>query len=337
VYSRHEARRLQQEFARRHLKWFAVVAVLTLAVLVPSQWLTHRDVRVQWFTNGVIVSFVVASLWQWTVVASGSASLLMGDMGEQWTQQEVRSLPAGWKVIHHLELRKHGDIDTVLLGPPGLVVLETKWSARSWTDDFMRDRIDRAATYVADVTKLVKNVLRPRTGELPFHSAVVLWPGRREVARVDTRGVAVFEGTELREWLATLPDAGVSTQQIAAGWAELEAHIGRRDEHNLLVQGAPPQSAEAYLSLLYQASGGFVLGLLSGFTAMRLGLPLRALVDWLVGLAAVAVVGLGWFVSRRIDALRTLFTAGLVGWTGSVSFMISGTVLLVVQAALEST
>ena len=60
------------------------------------------------------------------VLLSGTAPLMMGEMAEQWTAQELRPLSAqGWRLVNHLGLRL-GDQDHVMVGPGGIVLVETK-------------------------------------------------------------------------------------------------------------------------------------------------------------------------------------------------------------------
>ena len=87
--------------------------------------------------RGLIVGLGVAgtagALWLWIVEATGTAPTMMGDLGEQWTAQELRRLRrSGWQVVNHVTLTAP-DIDHVLVGPGGMFAIETKWSATPWT------------------------------------------------------------------------------------------------------------------------------------------------------------------------------------------------------------
>lgn len=68
------------------------------------------------------------------VVVSGSTHLMMGDLGEQWTREELEGLRrAGWRLVNGVRLRPAGDLDHVLIGPGVVVVVETKWGSADWT------------------------------------------------------------------------------------------------------------------------------------------------------------------------------------------------------------
>lgn len=63
------------------------------------------------------------------VLLSGTAPLMMGELAEQWTAQELRPLTKhGWRLVNHFGLG-YGGQDHVLVGPGGVVLLETKSSA----------------------------------------------------------------------------------------------------------------------------------------------------------------------------------------------------------------
>jgi Nuclease-related domain len=91
--------------------------------------------------TGVVFTAVVGSLAFWVVQVTGTASVMMGDLGEQWTASELRRLRRdGWRVVNHVRLSAW-DIDHVLVGPGGVFAVETKWSATAWRFDPFEDRI----------------------------------------------------------------------------------------------------------------------------------------------------------------------------------------------------
>ena len=51
-------------------------------------------------------------------------------VGEQWTARELRSLrKRDWHLANGLLLRRVADIDHVVIGPGGVLVIETKYSS----------------------------------------------------------------------------------------------------------------------------------------------------------------------------------------------------------------
>lgn len=67
-----------------------------------------------------------------TSQATGTAQLTSGAAAEQLTCAELRKLrAASWRVVNHFAL-EDWDIDHVLVGPGGVIAVETKWSHRDW-------------------------------------------------------------------------------------------------------------------------------------------------------------------------------------------------------------
>lgn len=48
-----------------------------------------------------------------------------GAEGEKATAKELRKLPAGWQVVHDIDIGR-GNVDHVAVGPPGVFVLDSK-------------------------------------------------------------------------------------------------------------------------------------------------------------------------------------------------------------------
>src|SRR5213075_2857897 len=88
-WSAGEARRLQRDFLRRDGWRYAAVTAIGVAV-------TPLVLLFPTWTRGIAAGAWLSSLgWLmvlWTVLASGAGSRLMGEAGEQWSAQELRSL-----------------------------------------------------------------------------------------------------------------------------------------------------------------------------------------------------------------------------------------------------
>jgi hypothetical protein len=83
--------------------------------------------------SGAVITVAMAAAL--AVLTSGTAPLTMGELAEQWTAQEVRPLQEhGWRLINHFGLGT-GDYDHVLVGPGGVVLVETKWGGTPWDVD----------------------------------------------------------------------------------------------------------------------------------------------------------------------------------------------------------
>lgn len=115
------------------------------------------------FTAGVVLTTAASMYVHFVVVVSGSTHLLMGDLGEQWSREELEGLQrGGWRIIHRVLFRRADDIDHVAIGPGGVVVIETKWSSADWKSPRQSDRIADAVRQVTRHARDVRLFLSPR-------------------------------------------------------------------------------------------------------------------------------------------------------------------------------
>ena len=135
------------------------------------------------------------------MITSGVGAQAMGTLGEEWTAQELRHLTRhGWHVVTGLTLRDW-QIDHVAVGPSGVLVFETKWSAYPWAgtdaDSFMRERRKVAVAQANQSRFHLASKLRHVLDKRDVHSVLVLWsaPGpvleRHEPEFVDGTTVLV--------------------------------------------------------------------------------------------------------------------------------------------------
>jgi hypothetical protein len=320
-WARHQAIRAQRDFARRN--WRAWVALAAVAAVVVGL-IRVLDVAdgLQWFLTGAWIAGSIGWAWGFIVVASGSALLLMGDSGEQWTKTELDRLPkSSWRTIYQVRFRAHGDIDAIAIGPGGLLVIETKWSGKGWTDPGQRRWIAAAVDQVEDGAHITELQLRSVMGRVIARRLVVLWgPTNAPIEPEELRGVTVIPGRQLRTWLSELPDEELSRDQVHAAWSFIEQHLAKRDARDLEREGPPPRSVEElywdsikYLMGAALALGGvFLWTLPTGFAAE-------------MSVIAATVVASWW--ASRIEVARRLATGALLAQV----FML---VVIVFRAAL---
>lgn len=134
-YARRRYREAYRSYLLLHWKLPCVGAGLMVGATAIVAVIVHGALL-----RGIVIGFgltaSIAALAHFVVLASGAGPLIMGELAEQWTARELRRLPGGgWKVVNHFGLAR-GDIDHVVVGSPGVFVIETKWSALSWTDDW---------------------------------------------------------------------------------------------------------------------------------------------------------------------------------------------------------
>ena len=319
AWARRRAVELQRRFLKRAWKAFAVLAAFGIGgapvfLLLPNE-------KLRWLAIGAWLA-----TWVWVgaylvLVASGAAGVTLGEWAEQWTADEVGPLRAeGWRVIHGLALRQW-DMDHVLVGPGGAVVVETKARGGGWADGTTRHRLEAAARQAQGNADDLRRFLRPDIGQAPVRGVVALWPGR-DAPRLVAQGVDVLAGRDLALWIRSLPPAGLPPDRVEAAWRRMSAHQASRDRADLKRTGPPARSLEQYMR---QACLG-VLGLLVGTVAAAALASAR----WPWSLVLVVAAAAAAAAARRVEPLRPAATGAFVATGTFVVFVLAfGTLALV--------
>lgn len=313
TYARAKARRDQYAYLRaiwRELLLMAVAVVLVLGLML---LVITND-----FLRGLVVGAVVVgtalSVWSFVVQVTGSAPRMMGDLGEQWSAAELRKLHrGGWQTVNHVMLTTR-DIDHVVVGPGGLIAVETKWTAEAWkgVDD---PRVREAAISIRQqATRLSNWANLKAVGVGRAIPVVILWgSGSRELpAMTNVDGVTVVSGPRASEWRRQLRSEGLSQEVVGAAWDVLDAQCRLRDEQSGEV--IPPSPVE-WMSRLF-------LAVLAGCVAFALVAQVVAVSHslWVGLLALVLFTALG-LVGLRRDATRLV----AIGWlTGAAGILVFG-------------
>lgn len=152
-WSRAVALRRQYAYARRMWKVLVSLAVVP-SLALPFLFFVPQWAR--WFIGGAMAATSVALVLSWILLGSGTAPRIMGAWGEEWTADELKAFSRrGWQVVHRAILARD-DIDHVAIGPPGVVVVETKWRGDSWTSEDRDGRIAAARVQVLTNAKRVR-------------------------------------------------------------------------------------------------------------------------------------------------------------------------------------
>jgi hypothetical protein len=259
----------------------------------------------RWFLLGVLAAGVPALLFHVIVLASGSTPYLVGDLGEQWTHDEIKTLQkSGWRIVHQLVFRAGSDIDTVLVGPGGVVVLETKFSNDGWTSPKQDSRVRDAVRQVQGNTKLVERQIRQQIGPTKTVGAVVLWPSDQKLTTRCIDDVAVLPGTELRAWLDVLPHEQLDVERADKAWAFLKARAAERSRWEL-EHGAPgPRAIGRYAADLAQ----YPIGALTGLLAAS---GLLSVFDWPAAFVPITALAALAAAARRVTSISRAATATL--------------------------
>jgi hypothetical protein len=297
----------------------ATLALLVITVVVALFMPTG-------FLKGLVVGgFLVggtAAFWSWTLQATGTAPVMMGDLAEQWTAMVLRGLRSrGWRLVNHFVLARD-DIDHVLVGPGGVYVVETKWSAASWQSEFGQSRLRDAITQASANARSLRLWHPVKSKGLSVRAVVVLWGGganRQEGIRY-VEGMTVVTGNALPLWVKRL-DADILTgDQVAEVWKALDDQVALRDPLDRAAHPVPP-SVVAVLVRFGIAIAFAVLGIIAigevvrvagaGWPAVGIG---AALV--LLGLTAIRVRALrfaawGWLIGAGLTVLALAIAASL--------------------------
>lgn len=123
---------LRDEYRSRHrqIGWRYVVGVAVYCTLcsIFICWMAWTSgASAAWFAAGAGVG--LAPLFLWIVLHTDEAERLeQAAFAEEWVEEELATLVKdGWKALHNISLGRY-DVDHVVVGPAGVIVIETKWS-----------------------------------------------------------------------------------------------------------------------------------------------------------------------------------------------------------------
>jgi Nuclease-related domain len=323
-FSRSEALKRQYAWAKRNWKIVGglmafVLGMLPLVFLLPA-W-SRGLVAGAWLATGFwLLAFQV-------VLASGTAPRMMGDRGEQFTASELRRMRRrGWRVMNHVALKRHSDIDHVAIGTGGVLVIETKWSGDPWTldagaDERVRRAVDRTASHATDIRRMFPNHVAPSA----IVPVLVLWGGYNgdDVGRRVIDGVTVLRGAELRDWLASRePEVTLTISQQDHVWGTLERLVRGRDAFDLNEDGRPPRTPGEWALVVGSVMFSACVGVLASATAWT------AWQSFPLFFAAEAIfIAIGWTAIRRRGlapaAVAWLVSVGAVGVLVGVAAIVS--------------
>jgi hypothetical protein len=319
-WARGRARREQYEFVRRSWRRFALLG--TVPLLLPSIAAAFLPRFVGGMLLGAAITAVLGLLAFYVIQATGTAPIMAGDGAEQWTAQELRPLRQhGWRLINHFNLSNSGDVDHLLIGPSGVLAVETRWSARPWDYDDATD--SRLAEKILQARKAARRLelWQPFHGRrIPVRPVVMLWGRGLSDWPVDEHGFAVDDvqvvaGPRAMLWRRSLSQQAVLTDvQVAEVWAAIDRQVERRDEYDRSAWPVPPSPFTLYMRGLIVLTA-FTAGLLIAGALLQplswAGFAGCAVLLVIGGLAlrhrATKFAGMGWLVG--VTAL--LLTAGV--------------------------
>lgn len=291
-----------------------------LALVVGGAVLAGVAVLIPWsFVRGLVVGAGAAallSLMAYLILAlSGTVATGMGATAEAWTAAELRRLRKhGWRVINGLSWQGR-DVDHILIGPGGILVVETKWSADGWNLTSAEGRVGEAIDQAVSNARTLRLWGPVKTSGAEVHPVVILWGGNRKGSpqRQDTyitageaviaygiEAVGAWIDVVVRQPTTTTPDT------TARLWDHFATYIANREHAD--GTAAPPLSIDRLLWTGVAAALIFVLtvvGCLNAFARTD---------SWWVGVATICAALAAFLVARRRwPAIRVPIGAGLLG------------------------
>jgi hypothetical protein len=185
------------------------------------------------FILGVVVASVPWAIWVAVTQSDGSWSWRVGAEAERLTADVLRRLGPRWRFHHDMVFYKGKidakawvtDIDSVAIGPAGVLAVSTKWTSdavelNADDDEWLRLAAGRAARQA----ELLAPMLRQRVPNVRIYPLVVVWgPNIRSsgepitavsVSRGEFRRVGVVAGNRRDEWLARFASERLSDDQV---------------------------------------------------------------------------------------------------------------------------
>lgn len=319
-FARAKARNSQRAFIRS--RWVLLsIGWLIIVTPVPLVWWFLPNEFLQGVLVGTSTTAATAAIWFLVVQSTGTAPIMMGDQAEQWTAQALRKLGRDWRVVNRFLLSSFGDLDHVAVGPAGLLVVETKWSAYPWQSRDGAERVQAAVGQVQRVTRQLRLWTEVKKSSVHVSPVVVLWGGggwdeTNRVHYVD--GVAVVDGNVFRDWVRALdPDPASSPATTQAIWDTLDKQARRRDGHDPAVAVVPMSVSDVVARLAF-----FVAAAALGFYAIATLFEMTgsSVITLLCGLSTSALL---LMAHRRWRAVRAPALGALIG-AGMPTLLIAG-------------
>lgn len=229
----------------------------------------------------------------------------------------------GWRLVNGLKVRGDSDIDHVLVGPGGVVVVETKWSAEPWPTgverhSFMASRLARAVHQARRNASDMAAQLHRVRGNAPVHAVVALWSPEAAVdmtALADAEGVHVVAGPSLGAWFETLDDHHLDAEGTRRIWLALDRQARVRDERDLRRGELRPTLGQLQWRWVWQPALGVVLAVYAMAGIVELSGPLLPSVGMLC-------VGLGCLAALRRPSLHQAALGSAVAFVMTVGLVV---------------
>jgi len=243
IHSRRQIRGSLAHWLRVVWRALLFAALLTLALLGMLNVFTPAPLFP--YLAGATVASAFWFVYLLFIESSGFGHKRTGIRAEEWTAGELRSLRKhGWRVVNHVML-EHSDVDHALVGPGGLLAVETKFRSDWSSARSELDGIARAAKAAAQ--KLAPRMRARRSQVVPL---VVMWgPGvADEFSRCfEHDGVEFCPAGQLREFVLSQPSQ-LTDAEIKSAFSHLDDYVRKRDRGERETAGLSPRTFEQGLN-----------------------------------------------------------------------------------------
>jgi hypothetical protein len=176
------------------------------------------------------IILVATFIWYRRSVAAIAPSETKPVSGRRLTSEALHRLPAPpWRVVYEIS-GALGDVDHVVIGPPGVLAITTVVADRPEPARLRSDRGEAPLVSDAAIQRgLLDELLRP-IGASCRISATVYWGApnpSRPAAEDVVHGAQLVEGQRIDEWITTFEGASLDAGQVDAIWRQIVMGIGR--------------------------------------------------------------------------------------------------------------
>ncbi|MDP1721113.1 MAG: nuclease-related domain-containing protein [Candidatus Nanopelagicaceae bacterium] len=320
-------------FTRRQWKSVLTMVLVPILISLPVP-LIFRSIS---FSSQIVASLIMG-LWAdsiFILLYSGAATTIMGLDGESRTADILRGFrKRGWTLINGIKIKSHSDVDHILVGPGGVLVIETKWSHHAWpANDAGQSSMSSQLSTAVGQALTNRNLVKWRFGKslegVEIRAVCVLWSAEdsSNLPQVFEIGsVTVVRGPALFGWLNQLELTPLEKPRIDSIAVEIERQALSRDELERENEDLPhPTFNQMIKSAIFEPLFGFAAAFLI-FSGL---LYFKNVLLVIGGLAVMIIVGI--LGNIRIPGLRR----ALAGWLALCAFFTFLTVLTLIKLAFN--
>jgi hypothetical protein len=187
----------------------------------------HQSGNALSFMFGFLLASFLCLVLYIAIVFTGAVNYLTGALAERWTKQEFAVLGSEWHIFSNVpfsvgfgDKAYEIDVDHIVVGPYGILVLETKFSSSpvDLGSSQIEKRVSEAMVQVEDNAGRVRALLRQVDPEVPIRPVVIFWgrpvkPSQNPVRRVPGResDIRIVHGGDAKKWRPRLTEKVVIT------------------------------------------------------------------------------------------------------------------------------